>query len=63
VAEPLELAHEAMLVALGVLLLAAVEVEFAEFLIGDIALQHVVGGDEDRAAGRHGGPWRGRGGP
>ncbi len=32
-----------------------VEVTFAELLIGHFALQHVVGGHQDRVSDRHGG--------
>ncbi len=47
-AKPLELADEPPSVALDLLLIAALEVEIAELVVGDAPLQHGVGGDEDR---------------
>jgi hypothetical protein len=52
VAEAFELADEPAAVALGVLLVAALEVELAELVVWDFALEDVVGGDEDRVGDR-----------
>jgi hypothetical protein len=52
VAEAFELFDEPAAVAFGVLGVAAVEELFAEFVVGDALLEHVVGGGEDLVGGR-----------
>ena len=53
-AEALELVDEAAAVALGVLGVAAVEELLAELVIGNAAIEDVVGGGQDLVAGRDG---------
>ncbi len=57
-AEALELVDEAAAVALGVSGVAAVEERFAELVVGDAALEDVVGRGEDVGGrdGRFGNP-------
>jgi hypothetical protein len=52
VAEWFGLVDETAAVAVDLLSVALLEVELAEFFVGDAALEDVVGGDEDRVGGR-----------
>jgi hypothetical protein len=62
VTEALELAGEPTAVALGVLGVAPVEEVLAELVVGDAAVEDVVGGGEDLVGRWRSWPWRGRDG-